>query len=146
MCFMKRMLWMAVLAVPLAAAPAQAQVFHQNPVPPMNLNGGVTLNFNLFAGGGQTQLGPWYRYWPHEAHFVVPPPIGPGMPGPGFMTLPPEMGPVLAPQQQQQQQQQQQPWTPPAPTPVRPGGTQQSAFTPVGYFSTTQAPSYWYGR
>jgi hypothetical protein len=138
MCFMKRMLWMAVLAVLLAAAPAQAQVFQQTPVPPMSLNGGLTLNFNLFAGGGQTQLGPWYRYWPHAAHFVVPPPIGPGMPGPSFMTLPPPMGPQIAPPQQ--------PWTPPSPTPVRPGGTQQSSFRTVGYFSTTEAPSYWYGR
>ena len=138
---MKRMMWMAVLAVPLAAAPAQAQLFQQTAVPPMNLNGGLTLNFNLFAGGGQTQLGPWYRYWPHEAHFMVPPPLGHGTAGPSFMTLPPDMGPQIAPPQQ--------PWTPPAPTPVRPGqpgGTQPSSFQPVGYFSTTQAPSYWYGR
>jgi hypothetical protein len=142
MCFMKRMLWMAVLAVPLAAAPAQAQFFPPTPVPPINLNGGIHLNFNLFAGGGQTQLGPWYRYWPHEAHFQVPPPIGGGMYGPSFMTLPPEMGP-------QQMAPQQQPWTPPTPTPIRPGQPgqpQQSSFQPVGYFSTTQAPSYWYGR
>jgi hypothetical protein len=140
---MRRMLWMAVLVVPLAAAPVQAQEC----VPPMNLNGGIVLNFNLFAGGGQTQLGPWYRYWPHEAHFAVPPPLGPGMPAPSFMTTGPAMGPALQPGPAQppvgpgQQQ-----WTPPAPTPVRPGGTQQSAFRPVGYFSTTQAPSYWYGR
>jgi hypothetical protein len=140
MCFMQRILWTAVLALPLCAQPARAQFNHQL-VPPVKLDGGITLNFNLFAGGGQTQLGPWYLYWPHEAHFQNPPPLGPSMPGPSFMTLPPSMGaPSMgAPQ----------PWTPPAPTPVPPGSpgpTQRSSFQPVGYFYPSQAPSYWYGR
>jgi hypothetical protein len=129
--------------LPLAAQPAQAQ--QPNCVPPMHLNGGITLNFNLFGGGGMTQLGPWYQYWPYNAHFQTPPPIGPGMPGPSFLTLPPPMGP------QQQQQQQQQQWTPPTPTPIPPGqpapnGIQRSSFQPVGYFYNGQAPTYWYGR
>ena len=138
---MKRILWTALLAVPVIARPAQAQVCI-GPVPPVQVNGGLNLKFNIYAGGGRTQLGPWYQYWPHEAHFQAPPPLGPSMPGASIMTLPPAYG-----RQPSQPQTQPQPWTPPAPTPIPPGGqTQRTQFLPVGYFTTGQAPSYWYGR
>jgi hypothetical protein len=145
MCMMQKRLWTALLAVPLFAVPAQAQYPGNNHfvMPPTHLNGGLTLNFNLFAGGGQTQLGPWYQYWPYDAHFQLPPPLGQSMPGPSFMTLPPQMmgnpNPGPAPG-----------WTPPAPTPLPPGGssgaTQRTSFQPVGYYYYGSAPSYWYGR
>jgi hypothetical protein len=127
---MKHMIYAALLALPLLAQPAQAD-YPQ--LPPMHLNGGLTLNFNLFGGGGRTQLGPWYQYWPHDAHFMYPPPLGPSMPGPSFQTLPPQMGP--------------QQWMPPNPTPIPPttGQAQPPALQRAGYF-TGEAPSYWYGR
>ena len=133
---MKRVLWTAVLALPFAAQSARAQ---QGCVPPVHLNGGITLNFNLFGGGGRTQLGPWYQYWPYDAYFQNPPPLGHGTAGPSFMTLPPQMG---TPQQQ---------WSPPNPTPVPPGQSsgqaiQRSSFQTVGYFYNGQAPNYWFGR
>jgi hypothetical protein len=135
--FMKRAMWAALLALPFAAPGVQAQSLHDSLVPPMQLNGGLTLNFNFFGGGGRTQLGPWYQYWPYEAHFQNPPPLGPGLAGPSFMTLPPSMG---QPQNQ---------WTPPSPTPV-PSKTsaapQRPSFQQVGYFSIGQAPTYWYSR
>lgn len=134
---MQRMLWTALLAVPLLAQPAQAQMFCQKTLPPAHLDGGLTLNFNLFAGGGQTQLGPWYLYWPYQAHFNMAPPLGASMPGPSFMTLPMPMAG-------------QQNWMPPAPTPMQQapanGPTQRASFQPVGYYYYSQAPAYWYGR
>jgi hypothetical protein len=145
-----------VLAVPLCASSAQAQFFTPHPLPPAKLDGGITLNFNLFAGGGMTQLGPWYQYWPYNAHFVLPPPLGPSMPGPGFLTLPPSMmGPPPGMMGQPPGIMGQPPtgnppgWTPPAPTPFSPvpnGPTQRTTFQPVGYSYYGQAPSYWYGR
>jgi hypothetical protein len=40
------------------------------------------------GGGGMAQLGPWYLYWPLEAHYQVPAPTGyPYWPAP--MALPP---------------------------------------------------------
>jgi hypothetical protein len=141
---MQRIWWSAVLAVPLMASSAQAQqYFNNHTLPPAHLDGGITLNFNLFAGGGQTQLGPWYLYWPYNAHFVMPPPLGPSMPGPVFQTLPPSMmgqPPMGAPPS----------WTPPAPTPIPPtpnGNVQNNTgLRPVGYYYYGQAPAYWYGR
>ena len=142
---MKRLLWTALLAVPCLATPARAPYFCPPQggfvMPPVKLDGGITLNFNLWGGGGRTQLGPWYQYWPYEAHFQAPPPLGASMPGPSFMTLPPQHGmpQAYAPQQQ--------PYMPPAPQQVPPGQqVQQSVFQPVGYWTTGTAPRYWYGR
>lgn len=45
-------------------------------------------NSSAHAWGCRTCLGPWYQYWPYEAHFVTPAPTGfPYWPSP--MTLPP---------------------------------------------------------
>ncbi len=54
----------------------------------------VGLNFSVSPcnpGGAVSQLGPWYQYWPMEAHFQTPAPTGyPYWPAP--MTLPPNAG------------------------------------------------------
>jgi hypothetical protein len=145
---MQRLLWTAVFAV-LLFAPAAGAQFGQKTLPPANLDGGITLKFNLFAGGGQTQLGPWYQYWPYQAHFQMAPPLGSSMPGPSFMTLPPSMMHQPGMMGQPAMMGQQPSWTPPAPTPLPPGQngpTQRSSFQPVGYYYYGQAPSYWYGR
>ncbi|HYV36882.1 MAG TPA: hypothetical protein VE988_14330 [Gemmataceae bacterium] len=94
---MKRILWTALLALPFCAQSAQAQInishsWHHPGVPPISVNlNGPCLDFRLFAGGGRTQLGPWYQYWPYEAHFQSPAPMGIGG-GPYMMTLPPQFG------------------------------------------------------
>jgi hypothetical protein len=138
MCFMKRILWAALVALPFCAQPAQAQ-FCQPGLQPVRIDAGINLRFNVFRGGVRTQLGPWYQYWPYEAHFAMAAPIG-GTGAPAYMTLPPQQ--VPAPQ-----------WAPPAPAPVAPGAPatpqktptlQPSVFQPVSF--TTTVPAYWYAR
>jgi hypothetical protein len=146
---MKRVLWAALLALPFAAQTAHAQNCGPYCAPPMKLDGGVTLNFSLLAGGNRSQLGPWYQYWPYAAHFQQGPPLCGASPGMPFMTLPPQgvQAGVAAPAPAQG-------WIPPAPTPVAPAAppanrpTQPAVFQPVGYTFTTNAavPSYWYGK
>ena len=95
---MKRLLCTTLLALALCTIPAHAQ-WHfghscSHPgVPPICLD--VHSNhfgFNFSAGGGMTQLGPWYQYWPYQAHFQSPPPLGANMPPMSYQTLPPGFG------------------------------------------------------
>jgi hypothetical protein len=84
-------------------------------------------------GGGGGGAGPWYSYWPLEAHFQVPAPTGyPYWPNPMDSNVVPQQlqhygyaGPGV--------------YVAPQPAPATPGVHQ-----PVGYFQ--QAPSYWYGN
>src|SRR5437868_6332776 len=69
-------------------------------IPAMQFN--MTARFRLGCcppgggPGGGAQLGPWYNYWPLEAHFITPAPTGyPYWPQP--QSLPPN--PVLPPPQ-----------------------------------------------
>jgi hypothetical protein len=101
------------------------------------------------GGGGGAGAGPWYQYWPMEAHFQTPAPVG--FPyGPSPMGLPGmggyggggydgghagygagASGGHDAPAATQE-------------TTRRPAPRPQAPFQPVGYYY--QAPSYWYGR
>ena len=86
----------------------------------------------LFPCAGQhcaIQLGPWYLYYPYNAYFQTPAPIGyPNFQG-GAMPAAPVSYVPPAPA-----------WTPPAPQPlVQPTGYVQ----PVSY---PQPPNYWYGN
>jgi hypothetical protein len=142
---MKKLFGLAVVAVGLSAASAQA-----NFCQPYSLNCGPC---NWYFGPtcpNWSQLGPWYLYWPMEAHFVAPAPTGypywpsaqvlpgmaiggpamappagpPSLPPPGMVPAPggPAIGPAPAPA--------------PAPGPV---------LNPVGYRPAPyQVPSYWY--
>jgi hypothetical protein len=80
------------------------------------------------------RLGPWYLYFPYEAHFQAPAPVGPFPNWQVGVQVP--AGPATyAPPARA-------PWQPPAPQPlVQPSGYIQ----PAGY-SYPQAPSYWYGN
>jgi hypothetical protein len=81
---------------------------------------------------GCCQAGPWYQYWPYEAHFQSAAPIAYPY-WPQRMTLPPaNAGAYMQPQY---------PQAAPAPQPVN---YYPSFYQPVGYYY--QAPSYWYGR
>jgi hypothetical protein len=132
------------LAVGLSAAPAHAGGF----CTPYSFNCGPC---NFYFGPtcpNWSQLGPWYLYWPMEAHFVAPAPTGypywpsaqvlpgmaiggpamgappagaPGLPPPAMMPGP--GGPAIGPA--------------PAPGPV---------LNPVGYRPAQQVPTYWYDR
>lgn len=70
--------------------------------------------------------GPWYSYWPYNAHFQTPAhPEFPYWPGPMTTMVPSHPAP------------------PPAPS-YMPGAQPMSYHQPVGYHF--QPPTYWYGR
>jgi len=118
----------AFFLTPLAV---QAQNYG-NPFP-FALDTGFRFHMQLVPAGGP-QLGPWYQYWPLEAHFQTPaPPAWPywpqgqgGMgPGgvPGNMAPPGGGGPnVMGPQ--------------------GPANFHAPQVIPVGY--QRNVPSYWY--
>jgi hypothetical protein len=78
---MKRMLGIALVALPLVAASARAEGW------PFSIQAGGSF-YIKGANVAVPQAGPWYLYWPLEAHFVAPAPTGyPYWPGP--QVLPP---------------------------------------------------------
>jgi hypothetical protein len=100
---MKRLLWLAVLAVPLwASSPGRALAWCFNDLfPPMQVDAGVNCHVNVHAYDWPTcgNVGPWYLYFPYEAHFQMPAPLYPNWPssmapetGPGPLPPPPRAG------------------------------------------------------
>jgi hypothetical protein len=143
---MKKVFLAALLALPFVAVPARAQCGSQCclclPCCPFRVEVGGCFNFKVNHGCPScgTQLGPWYQYFPYEAHFQSAAPIGfPYWPSP--QTLPPPPSEAYAPQAYAPQA------YPSATPPVaygQPSGYQSPYFQPVGY--APQAPSYWYER
>jgi hypothetical protein len=97
-------------------------------------NFGFGVNFTVWCkpvscgpcgggGGGCAPLAPWYTYWPYEAHFQSPAPLGHY---PYWPTQFGSGGPTMH-----------------MPTPQGSAGMAPSGFVPAGY---SQAPSYWYAR
>lgn len=99
---MKKLLWACAVVLPLLALPTEAKAFDLGN---WQVDTGAKVWFNVRyagrgygagAGGyglgfGTPQAGPWYLYWPYEAHFQVPAPgVSPYFPAP--MTLPPGFG------------------------------------------------------
>jgi hypothetical protein len=136
---MKKLYLAALLAVPLLASTARADgcIF------PIRVEGRCNWDFRMTFGGcgpgGCAQLGPWYHYWPLDAHFITPAPTGyPYWPQP--QSLPPN--PVLPPPQPDPK--------PGAGPDVKPVGYAPYAYpysyqyAPSIYYG--QAPSYWYSR
>jgi hypothetical protein len=122
----------------------------------------IKFHFQVVQSG--TQLGPWYLYWPLEAHFVRPAPpaypfwpqgggnypvfntgTGYGPPGPGNFGAPNPPRPPT-------------PMGPPLPTtpmpPPNPPAPSPNTYAPQGpgYYETipvvfrTYSPPYYYGR
>src|SRR4051812_43602810 len=103
---MKRVFWTSLLALPLLAAPAQANGFGFK----FNLGGSLYGNLTPLCGGcpggggpcggvggGGGQLGPWYSYWPLDAHFQTPAlPQYPYWPSPQDLYQGPSGGPPAA--------------------------------------------------
>jgi len=114
---------------------------------PADCDIGFHCNFN--CGGVRASLGPWYAYFPYDAHFQMPAPVGmypnwppmfpPGAPAWAPPGLPAPFPPPPTP-------------VPPAPPPgPRTAPTNQALIQPVGYNPYGygygyQVPSYWYGR
>jgi hypothetical protein len=148
---MKRVFWTALLALPLLATPAWANGFGFK----WCLGGSLYGNLTPLCGGGPCcgpggggSLGPWYNYWPLDAHFQGPAlPQYPSWPAPQGLAGPPygapypaPAGPALGPPQQGHAVYGQQPYDYNyAAVPY------QTPFQPVGY-QYQQAPPYWYGR
>lgn len=164
---MKKMFGITLLMLPVLAASAQASGW------PFNVQAGGS--FYIKGGPCRTpQAGPWYLYWPLEAHFVAPAPTGyPYWPGPQVLPgmafggpaypppaapVPPAVVPVPAPAAPA-------PAPVPAPTPAAPPAgpalslppyLQPTSYAPVAHTapaagsyavpSTGAAPSYWYDR
>jgi hypothetical protein len=80
------------------------------------------------CGYGPVNAGPWYTYYPYQAHFQTPAPTGyPYWPGPQTSGPAPMFGGNYYPAQQQNQGFSNYPVAP---------------VQPCGY----QVPSYWYGQ
>jgi hypothetical protein len=133
---MKKLLLASLLALPFLAlaAPVQANptIYFSMPVGPDKIDAGFNVHLRMLHGNAPGQAGPWYLYWPMEAHFQQPAPTGfPFWPGP--MSLPGDSHghasqyPSFVPQPTHVQ-------APVQPNPVR----------PVNYQTTM--PSYWYPR
>jgi hypothetical protein len=154
---MKRLLWLFVLALPLGVVPGRALAWGEL-LPPMQIDAGINAHFNLHAldWGACGHLGPWYLYFPYEAHFMTPAPVhpypnwpgsmvverAPGTPAPPSLLPPPAAGPALPP--------------PPAKTAPAPGGRSATSFyrspprpamqEPTALpTSASGVPAYWYG-
>ncbi len=106
---------------------------------PAQVNAGFHFNYN--SAGCCATLGPWYSYFPYEAHFQMPAPVGlyPQWPA----QFPPPMNQPAQPAPGSPI-----PGTPPLRTaPPNPISFQQPALQPVGYYGYGYwAPGYWYGR
>jgi hypothetical protein len=155
---MKRLLWLFVLALPLWTVPGRALAWGCcDWFPPTQIDAGINCHFNVHVYDWSVcgQLGPWYLYFPYEAHFMTPAPIHPypNWPGPMMVESSPGVhapapavspsGPMLPP-------------SPPAKSRPSSGGQPQTSFyrapprlpspeplaLPTNY---SQMPAYWYG-
>jgi hypothetical protein len=131
---MKKLLLAALLALPLLALPTRAHAWggFSLTVPgcPWKIEAGANAYFRCSDGNPSAQAGPWYLYWPLEAHFGPPAPTGYPF-WPSHMTLPPNGHGHAAP-------------GPLPPMPARTPTVQPSGFRPVSY--TTPAPGYWHAK
>jgi hypothetical protein len=134
---MKNLLYITLLALPLLLVPSRAHAGGCC-VGPATLDFGFSWHYN-FKCGSKCQAGPWYTYWPYEAHFAAAAPVGgpcyPGWPGAGAM------GSMGAPAGPMGGHPVAQPMTPMPSTPSIPS---TAGLQPTGY--SAQVPAYWYGR
>jgi hypothetical protein len=148
---MKNLLYISLLALPLLLLPSKAEAWGCC-IGPANIDFGFNWHYN-FKWGCTCQAGPWYLYWPYEAHFATAAPVGgpcyPNWPAPGAVggagaPLPPIGYPSAQPMapapsgQPMAPAPSAQPMTPAPPVPP-PVGIQPTAYS-------SQAPAYWYGR
>ena len=84
---MKQILWLGVLALPLCFLPRAAHA--EGLLPPIEVDAGVKAWFNcrVLDWHSCARMGPWYLYWPYEAHFQNSAPFGQGAGWPGPMKI-----------------------------------------------------------
>jgi hypothetical protein len=142
---MNRRFGIALLALPLLAGVAQA-----GPFGPYKVDAGGNLWFRVteqanpyggYSSPNGAVCGPWYNYWPLDAHFQKPALGYPFWPSPQGVAKQAEAAavpPVVAPA---------------APAAVKPVAYQPYYPTPgaapvtyPSYGYPSQAPSYWYGQ
>ena len=137
---MTKFTWACLFALPLLAlAPrAQAGCCCFCP-PPINVNCHHSFSLQGTIGCapfnyGGAQAGPWYSYFPYEAHFQTPAPYGypfwptsvPTMAYPGTGAAYPNQVPAMQPET-----------------------VQPTSYQPVGYQATgypSAVPAYWYAK
>jgi hypothetical protein len=128
---MNKHIWAGLVALALlvVASPVHAWTVDCGASPHLGVNSG---GGSWSGGGGGMQAGPWYLYFPYEAHFQLPAPVGyPFWPGPVTAAAPRDYYPAGVPG----------PLSVPEARPL----------SPVGYYyyggvPFAPAPSYWYGR
>jgi hypothetical protein len=140
---MKKLFAAALLALPFLAVSAQAEGW------PWNVNAGGSFYIQGGPSAAWPQAGPWYLYWPLEAHFVAPAPTGyPYWPSPQGLPRQSIGGPAMsqycAPYVPRAAVPAPPPAAQPAPQPLGPRLQPASYYYPVSYTGT--APSYWYDR
>jgi hypothetical protein len=132
---MKKAVWLVAVVTVIVASPARLDAWWYGS--PYRVDAGFKIWFNIQPTGPQAALGPWYLYFPYEAHFQTPAPWGyypqwpmpqapgtywPGMHQPGmYPPAPPQQTPAVS--------------RPASLPPIR----------PTSYYSSP-VPSYWYGR
>jgi hypothetical protein len=73
---MKKLILAGLLVLPLLALPARAQAWGCCGCGHHPWSADVGVNFYWHSQPPPAQCGPWYLYWPMEAHFQVPAPTG----------------------------------------------------------------------
>ena len=152
---MKKLLYLTLLALPLLMLPSKALAWGCDQHCCL---GGCTIDYGFnwhysIKCGCPGQCGPWYLYWPYEAHFAAAAPVGGpcfpawgppgGMAGMGaptapMMGLPGAMGSGGAPMAPMMGVPGAQPMAP------IPGTPPPASIQPTVY--SGQVPAYWYGR
>ncbi len=129
---MKKLLACCLLTLPFVALPSQAWAGNYN-VGPWSVDAGVTYHLNVLHNGQKfgwansgpdySLAGPWYLYWPYDAHFQTQAP----MPFPYWPTA--HTAPAASVQA------------------VKTSTNANSAYQTVGYYYYPRTtPNYWYGR
>ncbi len=131
---MRRMA-LVLLGLLLAPLAAQAQPCAPYTPFPWKVDSNIRFQFQLVPAAG-TQLGPWYNYWPLEAHFQTPaPPAYPYWPqsGPEMPTAPSQITGIPPGA------------IPNVMAPVGPGNFHAPQMVPVSW-QRNSVPSYWQNR
>jgi hypothetical protein len=158
---MRNLLRISTLSL-ILAVPAQAQAWGL----PVKIDAGINARFNVYWSDQlQQPLAPWYLYWPMEAHFQAPAPVG-GIQFPNWPSQWPPAPPAkadekaappggalepelpFAPKLSAPPAPVNQPPAPPGVVPVNYPYSYTNPYYP-SYPSATHygpAPSYWYGQ
>jgi hypothetical protein len=121
-----------LVALPFLALPSLAQAWG---MPPCKIDAGINAHLNGYCGNICLcpQAGPWYSYFPYDAYFQTPAPVG------GWPFWPTNAAPAIPPGVQNGSDDKSNNSNGPQSMFYQRPGVQ-----PAGYGAP--APSYWYGR